>query len=315
MGRPAVSFWSEPEKAGEIVEALQHRNSWQGELKAKRQDGSVFVAQLSASLVLDTSGQPVNMMASFVDISHEKQAIEEREQLIEELEAKNAELERFTYTVSHDLKSPLVTIKGFLGLLENDIVKGDTLQIQGDISHIRDASETMQLLLDDLLELSRVGRSVNPPEEVHLSELARDAVKLLASQIAERVVQVDLHPDLPVVFGDRPRLLEVYQNLIQNAVKFMGHQPEPRLEIGVKEEEGKDIILYVRDNGIGIEPRYQDQVFGLFDRLDPGVEGTGIGLALVKRIVEVHGGRIWVESAGLDQGSTFYFTLPNEPAD
>jgi PAS domain S-box-containing protein len=314
LGRPAVSFWSEPEKAGEIVEVLQHRKSWQGELGAIRKDGSIFVAQLSASLVLDTSGQPVNMMASFVDITHEKQAIEEREQLIEELEAKNTELERFTYTVSHDLKSPLVTIKGFLGLLEKDIVKGDTLRIQGDISHIRDASETMQLLLDDLLELSRIGRLVNPAEEVHLSELAREGVKLVAGQIAERGVQVDLHPNLPIVYGDRPRLLEVYQNLIQNAVKFMGHQPEPRIEIGVK-EEGKNTIFYVRDNGIGIEPRYQDKVFDLFDRLDPSVEGTGIGLALVKRIVEVHGGRVWVESEGPDQGSTFYFTLPNEQAD
>jgi signal transduction histidine kinase len=250
------------------------------------------------------------MLGNFVrNITDRKQVETEREQLIAELEAKNAELERFTYTASHDLKSPLVTIKGFLGLLEEDIAREDTPRIQSDINRIREAAERMQLLLDDLLELSRIGRLVNPPEEVEFGELAREAAGLVVGQITERGVQVDIDPDLPVVYGDRPRLLEVYQNLIQNAVKFMGDQPEPRVKIGIKEEDG-EAIFYVRDNGIGIELRYQEKVFGLFDRLDPDVEGTGIGLALAKRIIEVHGGRIWIESEGVGRGSTFCFTLP-----
>lgn len=235
--------------------------------------------------------------------------LKSQENIIAELEAKNAELERFTYTVSHDLKSPLITINGFLGLLEKDAAKGDTVRMKGDIQRIRGATEKMQQLLDDLLELSRIGRLVNPPEMIPLGELAREALALVAGQIAERGVQVGITPDLPVVHGDRPRLLEVLQNLIDNAVKFMGDQPEPRVEIGAKQTQG-ETVCYVRDNGMGIEPRYQDKVFGLFERLDKTTQGTGIGLALVKRIVEVHGGRIWVQSEGLGHGSTFYFTLP-----
>jgi signal transduction histidine kinase len=243
------------------------------------------------------------------EITERKQAEVAREQLVTELEAKNAELERFTYTVSHDLKSPLVTIKGFLSLLEKDIIKDDIGRVQGDIKHIYDAAEKMQLLLNDLLELSRIGRVVNPPEKVSLSELAREAVELTAGQIAEGKVQVDIAPGLPVVCGDRPRLLEVMQNLIENAVKFMGNQPEPWIEVGVQHQE-EETLYYVRDNGIGIEPRYQERIFSLFDRLDPTLEGTGIGLALVQRIIEVHRGRIWVESEGKGHGSTFYFALP-----
>ena len=203
----------------------------------------------------------------------------------------------------------MVTIKGFLGLLEKDITKGDVGRVQGDLKHIYDAAEKMQLLLNDLLDLSRIGRVANAPEKVPLSELTREAVALIAGQIADGNVQVDIAPNLPVVWGDRPRLLEVLQNLIENAVKFMGNQPEPRVEVGARQME-EESLCYIRDNGVGIEPRYQKQVFNLFDRLDPTIEGTGIGLALVQRIIEVHGGRIWVESEGKGQGSTFYFTLP-----
>jgi signal transduction histidine kinase len=111
-----------------------------------------------------------------------------------------------------------------------------------------------------------------------------------------------------MISGDQPRLVEVVQNLVDNAIKFMGNQPKPQIEIGVK-QQGDETIFYVADNGIGIALQYQEKIFGLFERLDPTIEGTGVGLALVKRIIEVHGGRIWVESDGPGQGSTFYFTL------
>src|SRR5262245_4129146 len=234
---------------------------------------------------------------------------EERERLITELEARSAEMERFTYTVSHDLKSPLITIQGFLGLLEKDALAGNIAQMQTDITYIRAAASTMQRLLNELLELSRIGRVINPLTEVSLSELAQEAVTLVAGQIAARGVQVHIAPDLPIVLGDRPRLLEVLQNLVDNAVKFMGPQPAPRIDIGVR-QEGTETVYYVRDNGVGIAPQYQKQVFDLFERLDTSSDGTGIGLALVKRIIAVHGGRIWVESAGEGCGSTFCFTLP-----
>jgi PAS domain S-box-containing protein len=239
----------------------------------------------------------------------ERQRVEaERERLIAEQEAKNAEMERFTYTVSHDLKSPLITICGFLGLLEQDALRGNVERMQTDIAYIHMAATTMQRLLDELLELSRIGRVVHPLTEIPLSALAHEAVTLVGGQIAARGVQVHIAPALPVVVGDRSRLLEVLQNLVDNAVKFMGTQPSPRIEIGCRQEE-KETVYYVQDNGVGIEPRYHEKVFGLFERLESEGDGTGIGLALVKRIIEVHGGRIWVESAGQGCGSTFCFTL------
>jgi len=243
------------------------------------------------------------------------------ESAIAELESKNAELERFTYTVSHDLKSPLITITGFLGLLEQDARKGDHERLERDVERIRAAAGRMSRLLDELLELSRIGRLRNAPEEVPFGELAREATSLLASAIGESGAEVEIEPDLPEVRGDRPRLLEVVQNLVENAVKFMGSQPRPRIEIGAR-EEGGETVFHVRDNGIGIDPAYHEKVFGLFERLDPQTDGTGIGLAIVRRVVEVHGGRIWVESEGMGRGTAFRFTLPlqemplaPEPAD
>lgn len=244
------------------------------------------------------------------DITEQVCAQMEREALMAELEAKHAELKRFTYTVSHDLKSPLITITGFLGLLEQDMAAGDSAQMQDSMAYISKAAVRMEQLLNDLLELSRIGRLDNPPEEVPLGELAREAVDMVAGRLAERGVQVEIAPDLPILYGDRPRLRAVLQNLIDNAVKFMGDQPAPRIEVGTR-CQGQELVYYVRDNGIGIDPRHHEKVFDLFEKLDSKVAGTGAGLAIVKRVVEVHGGRVWVESQGQGQGSTFCFTLAN----
>ncbi len=226
-----------------------------------------------------------------------------------ELETKNAELERFTYTVSHDLKSPLITIGGFVGFLEKDALAGNMEQVKVDIARINDATARMQRLLNELLELSRIGRMMNPPEEVSFEVIAHEAVTLTQGRIAAHGVEVEVASGLPTVYGDRARLVEVLQNLVDNACKFMGDQPYPRIEIGVR-QDGDERVFFVRDNGIGIEPQYYAKVFELFEKLDPQSEGTGVGLALVKRIVETHGGKIWVESAGAGHGSTLCFTLP-----
>ncbi len=242
-------------------------------------------------------------------IAERERAAAEQERLIEELEIKNAEMERFTYTVSHDLKSPLVTIKGFLGFLRQDAAAGKAERMERDMAKIGAAADRMGRLLDELLELSRIGRIINPASEQSLTELAREAAEVVAGQIGERGVEVEIAGDMPVVIGDRQRLVEVLQNLIDNGVKFMAEEPSPRIEIGFR-ENGEETVFTVRDNGQGIDPEYQDKVFELFERLDLETDGTGIGLALVKLIVEVHGGRVWVESDGPGCGSTFCFTLP-----
>lgn len=255
------------------------------------------------------SGEVVYGLILARNITARKHAEVEREQLIAELETRNAELERFTYTVSHDLKSPLITIQGFVGFLEQDARNGNFQRLQTDIHRITAAAERMQQLLDDLLELSRIGRLVNPPEAVPFADIVREALELVAGRLNARDVRVSVAPAMPTVYGDRLRLIEVMQNLLDNAARFMGHQPEPRIAVGAA-AQGRQALCFVRDNGIGIEPIHHQRVFGLFERLDINAEGTGIGLALVKRIIEVHGGRIWVESAGDHTGATFWFTLP-----
>ncbi len=233
----------------------------------------------------------------------------ERRLLIDELENKNAELERFTYTVSHDLKSPLVTISGFLEFLEQSAAAGDMVRFKKDKKRIQDAVNRMQAMLGELLELSRLGRVINEPDSISFGDLAREALELARGRVDERGVVVYIQPNLPSVRVDKPRLIEVLQNLLDNAAKYMGGQAKPHIEVGYQGMEGDKPVFFVRDNGMGIPTEHHERIFGLFNKLDPASEGTGIGLALVKRIIELHDGRIWVESEA-GSGSTFYFTLP-----
>jgi signal transduction histidine kinase len=236
--------------------------------------------------------------------------LQQRQTFIDELETKNAELERFTYTVSHDLKSPLVTITGFLSYLERDALNGNTKGVKSGIERITKAARKMQALLNDLLELSRVGRIMNSPEDVPFDVIVNEAIEHLRGQLEKLDVTIETKTDYPIVRGDRVRLIEVVQNLIENALKYSKPKTKPRIEIGtIDNTEAGQPIFYVRDNGIGIEKQYHDQIFGLFNKLDAQSEGTGIGLSLVKRIIEVHDGRIWVESEK-GRGSAFFFSLP-----
>jgi len=274
-----------------------------------RRDGTTFWSSMNVQAIFDDHGKIVFYEGTTEDISARKKAEAERETLIQELANKNAELEQFTYTVSHDLKSPLVTINGFLGYLEQDALAGNVNRMKRDLQRIHEAVKKMQNLLNELLELSRIGRVMNPPEKVSFNTLAREALNMVHGQLKERRVAVFIQPNLPVVSVDKPRMIEVLQNLLDNAAKYMGNQASPHVEIGQRGEENGNLIFYVKDNGIGIELKFHDRVFGLFNKLDPKSEGTGVGLALVKRIIEVHGGRIWVESES-GKGSTFLFTLP-----
>jgi len=227
---------------------------------------------------------------------------------------KNEELERFTYAVSHDLRSPLVTIQTFLGHLVQDIAGVDTDQVAQDLAFITSAAKKMDALLDELQKFSKIGRVTNPSVEATLQEIAQEAIALVAGRIDKRGVRVQVAQEPVVLYGDRVRLLEVFQNLIDNAVKFMGEQSEPLIKIGAETKDGR-AVCFVRDNGMGFEPRHKDKLFGLFEKLHPEMEGSGMGLALVKKIIETHGGGIRVESEGLCKGACFWFTLPQKSAE
>jgi len=269
---------------------------------------------VDVTIILVVTAVAVHLLVADV-VRGAAQARAQGERLAEanrELEARSAELERFTYVVSHDLKSPLVTIRGFLSYLERDARAGAVDRLEADAERIRTATDRMAQLLDDLLELSRTGRIDRPLEDVPLEGVVREAHALVEGRLSARAVKVQVEGPLPVVRGDRRRLVELVQNLLDNAAKFMGDRPDAEVRIGARDEGAGagQATLYVRDNGIGIDPAHHGRVFELFHRLDPRVEGTGLGLAVARRIAEVHGGRIWLESAGAGHGSTFCVTLP-----
>jgi PAS domain S-box-containing protein len=288
---------AEPQKAKSYVIQARHR------------DGSARWLETTAVNLLNL--ESVNAIVfNYRDITDRIRAEEEREKYVQELGRQKEELERFAYTISHDLRNPLVTIKGFLGALEQDLKNDRQDRVQSDFQRIAGAADKMHALLSELLELSRVGRIINPPENVDLHQLTQEALENLTARLSTTNVQVHVAADLPEVYVDRIRLREVLENLIDNAVKYMGNQTEPLIEIGSR-DQGDEQVIFVKDNGIGVDSRFQTKIFGLFEKLNPASEGTGIGLALVKRIIETHGGKVWVESDGVGKGSTFCFTLPN----
>ncbi len=278
-----------------VVQDITEKRSYEQDLQAAKDSLEDTVAERTRQLA-DT-------------VSQLQREISEREAISVDLENKNAELERFAYTVSHDLKSPLVTIKGFLGLLNQDMEARNFKRAQDDIAKVNQAADTMASLLEELLELSRIGRVMGESVTCSMTEVARQALQQVETTTTGKTVDIEIGA-MPESSGDKTRLIEIYQNLIENAIKFMGDQPAPRIEIGSIERNGST-CFFVRDNGVGIAAEYHDLIFELFERLSPDIEGTGVGLALVKRIVEVHKGKVWVESEGPGQGASVVFTLQN----
>jgi signal transduction histidine kinase len=231
--------------------------------------------------------------------------------LLAELTAKNAELESFVYTVSHDLKTPIVTIEGFIGALREDFK--EILSSGGEqyLEYMSTAAHKMDQLINELLNYSRIGRIEEKKTNFSMNLAVREAITILQSQIEDHGINVDIQMDLPTVYADRKRIEQALYNILSNAVKYIGqNNADPHIEIGCTQQKGKK-IFWVRDNGIGIDHKYFEKIFMIFERLPAAkqaAEGTGIGLAIVKRIIEHHGGKIWVASE-LGKGSTFYFTM------
>lgn len=283
-----------------IDRAVKEGIPYDVEHRVRHRNGTILQVQAKGEIVVTLEGR--RMVGIVQDIT-------ERKQTEIKLQEKNTELERFTYTISHDLKSPLVTIKTFLGYLEQDLAGNDAVRAATDIDYIRSASDKMVLLLNELLEMSRVGSVVNNPVRVAFRELVDEASATVAGKLIENKVTVQVGETDSMLYGDRQRLCEIWQNLMENSVKYMGDQKAPRIEMGTELQDGMP-VYFVRDNGMGIDPSYKDKIFGLFEKLDPKSEGSGLGLALVKRIVELYKGRIWLESEGAGKGSCFKFTLP-----
>ncbi|MBK5191159.1 MAG: response regulator [Methanosarcinales archaeon] len=234
--------------------------------------------------------------------------ISEHKQMEQELEAKNREMERFTYTVSHDLRSPLDTIRGFVDLVQEDLKQNALEEAANDLQDIDKAATKMEKLLSDTLQLSRIGRIANPPEDVPFGEIVKDALEQTAEQIKSSGVEISVAEDFPVVHVDQMRIAEVLVNLIGNSIKYAGEQPTPKVEIRYRVDR-EETVFFVKDNGIGIDKSEHEKVFELFYQVDQSGGGSGAGLAIVKRIIEVHNGRMWVESEK-GKGCTVCFILP-----
>lgn len=290
------------------------------DLYARRKDGSEVPIEVGLAPIRMADG--LHVLATVVDISARKQAeqalrklnegLEERVRLrTAELTAANQELEAFSYSVSHDLRAPLRHIDGFTGLLARH--SEPLLDDKGRryLKTISEAAKSMGDLIDDLLRFSRLGRAELRCTRVSLGELVQEVRQILEAECTGRDITWTLDA-LPEVQADPQLLRVVLQNLIGNALKYSRVRPQTRLEVGAV-ETGAETIVRVRDNGVGFDMRYIDRLFGVFQRLHHEVEGTGIGLASVRRIIHRHGGRVWAEGA-VDQGACFYFSLPKPAA-
>jgi len=301
--------WDMPRLRGLLEEVLP-RDAWVVDFEVTHTFEKIGERTMLLNASRMTGNGSNEILLAIEDITERKLAESQLKNANANLEQKNRELAEFVHTVSHDLKSPLVTIGGMLGLLKEELQE-ERLVAVGE--HIATAEETvvgMRDMIDDLLKLSRIGTVAIDLQKVGLREVADELVRKHAPELEAKhtAVSLELSEDQPTVLADRNRLVEVLDNLIVNALKYACDGPEPRITIG-SETVGREVRLFVKDNGPGIGKEHHEKIFGLFQQLDESKEGTGIGLAIVKRIMEVHGGRVWVESA-IGEGATFWLAFP-----
>ena len=237
-----------------------------------------------------------------------EQRIQERTAL---LESANSELEAFSYSVSHDLRAPLRAIQGFTTILQEDFAPQLKTEIVRLLNIISAEAKRMGVLIDELLNFSRLSRQPIKQEIVSSNELVQRAREQLKNDKVNRTVDITV-ANLPATIGDPSLLLQVWINLLSNAIKYTGPRDVAKIEIGWY-QEGNEVIYFIKDNGVGFDIQYTDKLFGVFQRLHSlsEFEGSGVGLSLVQRIIHRHGGRIWAD-AKINEGATFYFSLPGQ---
>jgi PAS domain S-box-containing protein len=307
MGRTFADFLH-PEDLAHAFETFQRTISGQAsvdELRFFTKSGEMHWLRNSNKPIFAEDGT-VGVHGVFSDITERKQAEERLKETMADLERSNAELERFAYVASHDLQEPLRMVASYTQLLEKRYKDRLDADAHDFINYAVDGAKRMQNLINDLLAYSRIGTRGKPFEPTDCEAVFKAAVANLDVAIKENKTKVT-HDPLPTVVADEGQLVQVLQNLIGNAIRFRGKQP-PRVHVSARPDKDK-LVFSVKDNGIGIDPQYFDRIFIIFQRLHSEVPGTGTGLAIAKRIVERHGGRIWIESQP-GKGSTFLFTIP-----
>jgi PAS domain S-box-containing protein len=320
LGECFFSYFSEESRCKlqeEIRPAVMRLGQWTGELTLVLKDGRTIPTIQNCFLIRDEDDAPLYLATVITDITERKQAEEQAHQYAQRLEWLNAELARsnkdlqeFTYTVSHDLQEPLRKIHTFGQFLIEDC--GDQVPPQGreHLKRMQDAALRMKHLIQHLMALSRVDTQGGELLPVSPHEIIKDAVETLSERVSECQATVLVQPEMPTVMADPVQLGQVFQNLIGNALKFREPGRPPRVDIGARVQDGQ-ATFHVADNGIGIEERFLEKIFGVFQRLHPRdkYEGDGVGLALCEKIVRRHGGKIWAESK-VGDGTAFYFTVP-----
>lgn len=276
------------------------------DLVGLRKDGTEFPTEIGLNPMFQ--GTETVIIASVVDITERKRGEARLQEAYEEVRRRNREMERLVYTISHDLRSPLEAAMGFAELLREDIAERKMDEVPDALAGIGRAHEQLRLLIEDLLELSRAGGMALKPERVDLNLLLREIIQTVAPMAAAKGAHIESAPDFPILLADPKRLRQVFQNLIVNALKYGTGSAQPRIRLFWK-ETAEDLRFCIADNGQGIPKEAHRRIFEVFQRLASSQEGTGIGLAIVARIVDLHGGKVWVESTP-GQGAAFWVSLP-----
>ena len=297
---------------GQITSVLNRlaKGDRSAEIPYLNRDDEIGIMSGAANVFKNKSEQTEELL------KNQKTLTEELRQQQLDLERSNEELDQFVYTVSHDLKSPLVTSAGFIGMMNRLVKKGDLEGAISKLTKVENANKRMSQLISDLLKQSRVGRLDQDKEQINLKAVSQRLVSDLRPNLERKGIRMEIDDDLPQVYANESRLLQILENTIENAIKYAGNRSAAVIRIGTSESvSDQEDLFYIKDNGPGIPEQYHEKVFGLFQRLDNAKEGTGVGLSIVHKAMNFHGGRVWIESKGQDDGCTFWFAFPKKMAE